>query len=143
MKYTLRNHARLKSTCSNRAPEKSRFTYSTMCPACHHGPKPAGIWASDRFRDRLGQLSTVGESAARADADQQEGVSTATARDTGADAMRGQRVELAIDLPYDGEVAVIGSPLEQRTVGFIERLIATKRDLPHGHRAGTGTGTSG
>jgi hypothetical protein len=38
VKYTLRNHARLKSTCSNRAPDRSCFTNSAMRTACHPVP---------------------------------------------------------------------------------------------------------
>jgi hypothetical protein len=39
-----------------------------------------------------------------------------------ADAMRGQGVELEIDLPHDGEVAVVRSPLESNLVQFMRRL---------------------
>src|SRR5262245_43210827 len=41
VKYTLRNHARLKSTCSNRAPERSCFTNSAMRTGCHPVPTSA------------------------------------------------------------------------------------------------------
>ena len=40
-----------------------------------------------------------------------------------ADAIRGQRVELAIDLPHDDEVAVVSSPIEANVVQFVRRLV--------------------
>lgn len=39
-----------------------------------------------------------------------------------ADAMRGQRVELSIDLPHDGEVAVVCSPTESNLLAYVRRL---------------------
>ena len=39
-----------------------------------------------------------------------------------ADAMRGQGVELAIDLPHDGEVAVVNSPSKAALSDYMRRL---------------------
>ena len=39
-----------------------------------------------------------------------------------ADAMRGQAVEMAIELPHDGEVAVVASPNESSLVEYVARL---------------------
>jgi hypothetical protein len=39
-----------------------------------------------------------------------------------ADAMRGQRVELAIDLPHDEEVAVVSSPYKFNLIDYVARL---------------------
>jgi hypothetical protein len=40
-----------------------------------------------------------------------------------ADAMRGQGVDLAIDLPHDGEVAVVCSPNETAVIEYVQRLV--------------------
>jgi hypothetical protein len=39
-----------------------------------------------------------------------------------ANAMRGQGVELAIDLPHDGEVAVVYSPTESNLLQYVDKL---------------------
>ena len=43
-----------------------------------------------------------------------------------ADAMRGQRVEIAIDLPHDEEVAVVSSPTESVLIDYLARLSRTR-----------------
>jgi hypothetical protein len=36
--------------------------------------------------------------------------------------MRGQGVDLAIDLPHDGEVAVVWSPNKTAVIEYVQRL---------------------
>jgi hypothetical protein len=63
VKYTLRNHARLKSTCSNRAPDKSRFTNSVMRTASHRVPTSGDAhWSTRTERTVASQVVSAEQS---------------------------------------------------------------------------------